>query len=234
LSQVAVSPNGARIAGLAGPAATLYIGTLATAASGGRQTVGQLHQQLSGAFTGMSWDSAGNLWVAGRIGHTSGVWVLFHGQGPPVPVLPPANVTTVTGLRVAPDGVRVALIVGTGADAHLALAAAIPNGAHTGFSLSPAIPIGSSLTSVTALSWYDEDHLLVVTGAGVDSEAWEVPVDGNNPAFLAKLQGIATITAAGPHNPFYLGMTSGRLQKAVGLNQPLSPITPGQAVIYPG
>lgn len=234
LSQIAVSPNGGHLAALAGPATTLYTGDLAAAGSGERQTLGQLHEQLSGAFTGMSWDSAGNLWVAGQVGRSSGVWVLLHGRGPAVSVQQTGDLTPVTGLRVAPDGVRVALIVGTGADAHLALAAAIPNGAHTGFSLTPAIPIGSSLTSVTALTWYDEDHLLVVTGAGVDSQAWEVPVDGNNPASLAKLQGIATITAAGPKNPFYLGMTSGRLQKAVELNQPLSPITPGQAVIYPG
>jgi hypothetical protein len=209
----------------------LYTGTLAAAGSGARQTVGQLRGQLNGAFTGMSWDGAGNLWVAGR----TGLWVLFHGQRPAVPVQPPSNVTQdITGLRVAPDGVRVALIVGKGAAAHLALAAAIPNGNHTAFSLSPVIPIGSSLTSVSALTWYDEDHLLVVTGAGVDSQAWEVPVDGNNPASVDTLQGIATITAAGPKNPIYLGMAPGRLQMAVGLNQPLSPITAGQAVIYPG
>jgi hypothetical protein len=59
-------------------------------------------------------------------------------------------------------------------------------------------------------------------------------VNGDNPKSLGKQPGILTVTAAGPHNPLYLGLTGSRLQRAVGLNQPLGDITAGQAVIYPG
>jgi hypothetical protein len=96
------------------------------------------------------------------------------------------------------------------------------------------VPLGPSLPPVSALTWYDEDHLLVVTGTGPATGLWEVPVDGDNPAGLYTQAWIATVAAAGPDNPIYLGLATKRLDKAVGLNQPLADITAGQAVVYPG
>ncbi len=45
---------------------------------------------------------------------------------------------------------------------------------------------------------------------------------------------MTTVTAAGPYHPIYLGLENNGQQRAVALNQPLAPITPGQAIIYPG
>jgi hypothetical protein len=87
---------------------------------------------------------------------------------------------------------------------------------------------------VSALTWYDEDHLLVVTGTGAASQLWEVPLDGDNPVSLTKQPGILTVTAAGQGNPLYLGFAGDRLQKAAGPNQPLTDIPAGQAITYPG
>jgi hypothetical protein len=87
---------------------------------------------------------------------------------------------------------------------------------------------------VTSLTWYDEDHLLAVAGRPSTTQLWEVPVDGDNPTSLGPLPGIASVTAAGPGNPFYLGLTGGQLERAVGPNQFLRPITAGQAPSYPG
>jgi hypothetical protein len=231
LSRVAVSPDGRHLAGLAGPANTLYTGGLVT--SGQRQSVTQLRAVYTGTkFTSLSWDRLGDLWVVGKTGSGPGVWVLAHGAGPAIPVQPPRGYGRVTALRVAPDGDRVAMIVGTGAGAHLVLAAAMRD--RTGFLLSNPDLLGPSMPPPVALTWFDEDHLLVVTGTGEGSQLWEVPVDGDNPSSLVKQAGILTVTAAGPGNPLYLGLAGGRLDRLAGPNQPLADITAGQAVIYPG
>jgi hypothetical protein len=233
LSQVAVSPGGGRIAALGSPANSVYTGDLVTSGSSHRQSVQQLKRQFTGTkFTSLSWDKLGDLWVTGVTRNGPGIWVLFGGTGAARPVNLPIGFGQVTDLRVAPDGNRVAMIVGTGAKAHLVLAAAVRD--QAGFLLSTPDPLGPSLPPVTALTWFDEDYLLAVTGSGEGSQLWEVPVDGDNPKSLGRQPGILTVTAAGPGNPLYLGFAGSRLQRAFGLNQPLGEISAGQAVIYPG
>jgi hypothetical protein len=233
LTKVAVSPGGGRLAGLAGPANTIYTGVLVTG-PGHRQSFEQLQAQLAGtSITSLSWDNSDNLWVVGTKGHQPGVRVLVSGQGPGLPVQLPVLHGPVTSLRVAPDGVRVAMIVGEGKSAHLVLSAVMRDHAG-GFLLTKPAPLFPTLQGVSALTWYDEDHLLVITGSGEDSQYWEVPVDGYNPTSLMKLPGLSTVTAAGPGHPIYLGLENGQLERATGLHQSLVPITPGQAIIYPG
>jgi WD40 repeat protein len=233
LSKIAVSPDESHLAGLAGPSNTVYTGQLVTTGTSQRQSVEQLHEQLTGtSFSSLSWDNSGDLWVVGTRGHRPGVWVLAGGQAPAHRVQLPSGLGPVTSLRVAPDGVRVAMIVGQGAKAHLALAAAMHDG--TGYLLSTTAPLGSTLPTVSALTWYGEDHILVITGSGEDSQYWDVPVDGDHASSQIKLPGMTTITAAGPGHPIYLGLENGAMESAIGLDQPPVPIPPGQAVIYPG
>lgn len=232
LSQIAVSPKHNRLAGLARPANTIYTGSLTTSPDGQRQTLGELKTQLIGtSFTSMSWDNLGDLWVTGEIRHKFGIWVLLGGQAPAVQVPLPGS--RVRALRVAPDGNRVAMIVGTGKHAHLALAAIRHD--SNGFLLTTTSPLGPSLPPPSAITWFGGDHLLVVTGAEGSSQLWEVPVDGDNPRLLIQQPGILTVTAAGPGYPLYLGFAGNRLDRAVGPNQlSLGDITAGQAIIYPG
>jgi hypothetical protein len=233
LSRIAIAPKGNELAGLGGPANTLYTGSLATSRDGQRQTLGPLHVQPTGiSATSLSWDNLGDLWVTGDIRHKPGVWVLINGQAPAVQVTLPGGVRQVTDMRVAPDGNRVAMIVGTGTNTHLVLAAILRN--HSGFWLTSTYPLGPSLPSPSALTWFGEDRLLVVTGSGAGSQLWEVPVDGDNPTSLIKSPGILTVTAADPGYPMYLGLAGNRLEKAAGPNQLLGDIPAGQAIIYPG
>jgi Lipoprotein LpqB beta-propeller domain len=231
LSQIAVSPDGRHLAGLAGPANTVYTGSLVTSDGGQHQSLTQLRSQFSGIkFTSLSWDRLNDLWVTGTTRNGPGIWVLIGGQGPGLRV--PSDLGRVTDLRVAPDGTRVAMIVRTGADADLMLAAVLHD--RAGFLLSTPDPLGPSLPPLTSLTWFDEDHLLVVTGSQADSQLWQVPVDGDNPKPLIKQAGILTVTAAGPRNPLYLSLAGGKKETAVGPYQPVGDITAGQAVIYPG
>ena len=70
----------------------------------------------------------------------------------------------VSQLRVAPDGVRVAMIVhGPGWNGNHLLLAAIgqtPGGAPT---LGSTVSIGTDVRHPAQLTWYDADHLIVLS-----------------------------------------------------------------------
>jgi lipoprotein LpqB-like beta-propeller protein/sporulation and spore germination protein len=235
LAQIAVSPDGKHLAGIAGPPGTVYSSELATGSrSSSRSSQDRLHVSLTGrSFTGMSWDSSNDLWVTGRRGRTAGLWVLPSGEGAPLRVRLPARTGPVSAVRVAPDGVRVAMIAGRGRGAHLLLGAVVRQG--TGFAVSRMVPLAPNLTSVSALTWYDEDHLLVVNQERQRGpRLWEVPANGNGAQSLGRQPEMMSVTAAGPKNPLYLSLTSGRVEKSVGLAEPWTEVTAGRAAIYPG
>jgi len=236
LNKIAVSVNGHYLAGVAGPATTVYTEDLAAAAKEHAPAgVGQLHSRLTGTqFSTPSWDSSGDLWVAGRARGQPGVWVIPAASGgKPIPVSLPVGMGPVTGLRVAPDGVRIAMIVGTGARAHLMIGAITRSGGAV--FITQAAPLAPGLPGPpTALTWYDEDHLLAITQSANGTQLWEVPVNGDLPVRQSVQPGMASITAAGPQNALYAGVSGGRLDSSVALGEPFRDITAGSAATYPG
>ena len=166
--QIAVSPDQMTLAGVSGGA--VY--------TGGLTQNGTLTRQLTAtAITSLSWDTDG-LWVVGRVGQRTQVWWLDHGVQP-VPVSVP-NIGPVTVLRVAPDGVRVAMVTGSGARARLWLAAIVRDGSQVaiGQAQPPAVPIGTDVTDFTELIWYDTGDVIALTQPPSGSLLYEVPVDG--------------------------------------------------------
>jgi Lipoprotein LpqB beta-propeller domain/Sporulation and spore germination len=239
LSKIAVSANGHYLAGIAGPATgpatTVYTEDLAAAAKEHAPArVGGLHSRLTGTrFSTPSWDSAGDLWVAGRVRGQSGVWVIpAAAGGKAVPVSLPIGVGPVTGLRVAPDGVRIALIVGRGASAHMMIGAITHSGGAV--FITQAAPLAPGLSGPIALTWYDEDHLLAITKSANGTRLWEVPVNGDLPIPKSPQPGMASITAAGPQNALYVEVSGGRLESSVGFGDPWRDMTAGSAATYPG
>ncbi len=233
LSQVAVSPDGKYLAGVAGPADTVYTGDLAAAARA-HASYGErnLHLRLTGTgFSGLSFDSSDSLWVAGRVHHSPGVWMIPPG-GAPVQVSTPPGLGPVTGLKVAPDGVRIALIVGQGYGSRVVLGAI--ERAGTAVFIPQVVPLAPGLPEPSALTWYDEDHLLAITQQGAASQLWEVPVNGDAPVSKNSLPGMVSIAAAGAQNPLYLGMSAGRLENSVGLGEPWRDVSAGWGATYPG
>ncbi|HEY6277237.1 MAG TPA: LpqB family beta-propeller domain-containing protein [Streptosporangiaceae bacterium] len=233
LTGIAVSPDGNYLAGVAGPASTVYTGDLAAAAKAHASTAaGNLHIRLAGTgFTGLSWDSSDNLWVAGKVHHSPGVWVVPP-KGSPVRVNLPPGLGPVTGLKVAPDGVRIALIIGQGSAARVVLGA-IARVGNTVF-VPQVVPLAPGLSGPSALTWYDGDHLLAITQQGTASQLWEVPVNGDAPVIKSSLPGMVSITSAGAENPLYLGMSTDRLDNSVGLGEPWRDIAAGRDATYPG
>ena len=113
LNGIAVSRDRRYLAGVGGT--TLYTSSLADAAKPHASVSARaLQARMSGAsVTSLSWDRSDHLWATGSSGGKPRVWVLGPSRGKPVSVGLPPNIRAVTTLRVAPDGVRVAMIAST-------------------------------------------------------------------------------------------------------------------------
>lgn len=240
LTSIAVSRDQRYLAGIGGSAGapTLYTSSLSAAAKPHASSAARsLHTRMSGvSIASVSWDRDDNLWVAGSSGGKPRVWVLGAASGTPLSVGLPPHIRSVTALRVAPDGVRVAMLTSVstpnGAQKEVLLAAIErPNDQVM---LSSAGPVGADLTRPSALSWYDADHLLVVNQAGLGPQLEEVPVDGDRSSYQGIEPDMASIAAAGPHNGLFVGLETGHLARSVGLGELWNQFAEGSAVTYPG
>jgi hypothetical protein len=236
LSMAAVSPDGKYLAGVGVGGNTVTVW-----ASGATKPISTL--PLSGV-TAISWDRQDYLWAAH--GNTTTMILRTSNNNSnhaAIPNIFPSN-GKILGLSIAPDGVRVAVIVHTDAGSEVELAAidngkpelaAIDNGKpgpgqsanpfqHT--SIGQSVQLGPNLTNPIALTWYDADDLLVLDGAGDQTSLWEVPVDGQPATPLpGVLPGAISITAAG--NALVIGMTQNRMEVSAGLAGPWQPLGNG-------
>jgi hypothetical protein len=220
-SMVAVSPDGKSVAVVSARDTTLSVGP-----------VGDLSALKSMGFPGsditsISWDRQHNLWVT----QDGSIWV--------VPLVGKVYQITLGGtvstLAVAPDGVRVAMIMqpgGTGNE--LELAAIIPAGTSAsqqpphgnpavGLTLGPLVPLGPSITNSMALTWYDADDLIVLERGG---QLAEVPVDGRaSSQQLAAVQvptgaTVSSVAAGNSKNFVVVGLSDGQLEVSFGFEGP--------------
>ena len=224
---IAVSPDQMSVAGSSG--GVLY--------TGGLTQNGSLTRQLAATITTLSWDSAGGLWVVGQVGGRAQVWWLEQGARP-VPVSVPKPLAPVTALRVAPDGVRAALVTGSGAGARLWLAAIVRTGNQA--TIGNPVPIGTDITAFTDLTWYDTGDVIALTQPPSGSELYEVPVDGGPSRPIATESGTVSIAASGGgqlvaarsnHTLMQLPDPSGSIWRPAGSGQV---VLHGQAPVYPG
>lgn len=164
-------------------------------------------RRLPGRCTSLSWDRHGGLWIAA----TSGVYVMpgAGGSTPPksavvqvqTPWLP-QNAQPVSTLSVAPDGVRVAMIVPSGKTSKIMIAAISKNslGTYTYIGqTAKMLRVGSELADPVALSWVDPDHLMVLDQVRPGrNEIYEVPLNGGASTEITTPPGAISLAAASP------------------------------------
>ena len=192
-----------------------------------------------GQCSSLSYDANGNLWAAAG----SGVWVLPPGtESLPIAVdLSAMSGATQPGDRIlamqmAPDAVRVALLVSTSAGNRLLLAAAHVQGGSASFGES--VTVGTTgLTDPQAISWYDAYHLAVLATGGI----YEVPLTGGAgqqpaPQLISTApSGVQTKTLATDGTELVVGTSQGQVQaKAVSSTGDWSIVTNGADPVYPG
>lgn len=234
-SRIAVSPDGNYVAALRHGG--LYAGV-----------VGSPLVKRGSGYLSMSWDANDDLWASSgdRI-------VMFRvsagaqplGQAVPVTVLSTSdlNLPPYTDIEVAPDGVRVAIVMDGG---YLTFGAISGQpGPNPRITLStvqyqPAAPDQSSAVSpsFTALSWYGPDDVIALATPG--PVVTKYSVSGGTSATIPTDSGMQTITASAGQ-PLIAGLSKGRMASDASLigswmlitNVNGTPVK-GSAPVYPG
>jgi hypothetical protein len=187
-SQIAVSPDGRYLAALRGT--TLYTGF-----DNGPLT------KRSGGYASMSWDGNDDLWASAGT-----QIVLFRGAaGSRQPLSQPVlvdvtrsgvnNITVPFGqLKVAPDGVRVAVVFGGSSDGLAFGAISGEQGATPRITLSQVQLSPQGATTFTGLSWYGPDDVITLADPG--PVVTEYAVSGGTATPIAAEPDMETITAS--------------------------------------
>jgi Lipoprotein LpqB beta-propeller domain/Sporulation and spore germination len=225
-TQVAVSPDGNYLAALRGT--TLYTGLIH----------GPLTKRGSG-YLAMSWDVNDDLWAS--IGTQI---VLFRGS--PSARLPLGQIVSVdvmdgaiknlsgpfTALRVAPDGVRVAIVIGADELTFGAISGeqeASPQISLSSAALSPV----SSADTFTGLTWYGPDDVITLA-TGPELAVTEYPVSGGTPTSIPADSNMKSITAS-YRQPLIAGLPKQQIYANASLTGSWTAISrAGSAPAYPG
>jgi hypothetical protein len=204
------------------------------------------------AISSISWDRQDNLWVVLR---NSSIFMLsavtgkatsasFNGLG----------TGTLISLSVAPDGVRVALIVQSASGAQQVEMTGIDRGScdvncgrreslagQLQLVQGPLALGGPDIADAISLAWYNQDNLCVLDQSGSTSDLYEVPVTGGSPsgAYPVSASGPTpssaypeSIAAGNTANVLVAGMSNGQLMITTGLGEVWQPLGPGVAPAY--
>ena len=226
LTSIAISPKGTSVAGIAGGGAAVYFGPLSRGASL------KEWRPPSGSCTSVNWDARGDLWVTTG----DGVWMLPPNGGSAalvtVPVPPEADVTD---FMVAPDGVRVAMIVHDGSSSHVEVGAITHSGQAA--TVQQPVTIGAGIPQPDALSWYGTDDVVVLAGSSTSAQLDEVPLNGGPPTIIATPGAPTSVTATSPIGSvadIVIGLPGGKIMVSTDLGAFQPTRAAGQSPAYPG
>ena len=235
LGKIAVSTNGHYLAGVGGPATTVYTEDLAAAAKAHAPArAGGLHSRLTGTrFSTPSWDSAGDLWIAGRVNGQAGVWVIPAASGRRAGAGQPAR-------RHGP-GHRAQGCPGRGAhrpdrrhgrqrshDGRGDHAQRRRRLRHPGRTARPR-PLRADRPDLVRRRSPADDHAVCQRHPALGGAGQRGPADPRE-----RPAGHGVDHRRRPQNALYAGVSGGRLENSVTLREPFRDITAGSAATYPG
>jgi hypothetical protein len=227
LSSIAVSSNGRWVAGISADGSTVY--TVDLSRGGALRT----WRSPSGSCTSVSWDAQGDLWIAAG----GDLWMMQPGSGSADQIgmddLPDAD--NVTDFRVAPDGIRAAMIVSSPSGPQVQLAA-ITRGGLSAWIGQP-VAVGAGITDPEALSWYGANNVIVLSGGALGAQLNEVPLNGGQPTAIATAGDAVSMTATSPGDTgssIALGLSGGQIMVSSGLGAFQPTHVSGRDPVYPG
>jgi hypothetical protein len=223
--QIAVSPDGQYLAAVTTGGA-LYTGLFG----------GVLAKRAGTGYTSVSWDRNDDLWATEN---TQIVVLLRNDRLVPVTGASGLPTTGVTALEVAPDGVRVAMIIGDEAGDETLDFGAISwqEGPRQG---EPAAQIKfspfyvPSLVPFQAVTWYGADNVIALANPGSSPSLTEYPVNGGNSTAIPAVPGMESISASSG-SPLIAGLPHGHMEIDPSLTGTWAPLpTAGTSPVYPG
>jgi hypothetical protein len=227
LSSIAVSPDGRWLAGISAGGAGVYVTGLS------RGSPVREWQPTNGTCTSVSWDAAGDLWI------TAGddVWMLQPGRGSALAGSTVASVPPqVTDFQVAPDGVRVVMVVRGPSGTQVQLGAITHTGSYASLA-QPTVLIGAGLPEPDAVAWYGADDVIVLAGNPPNAKLYEVPLNGGQPTVIATPDAPESVTATSPEGSapvIAIGVPGDKILVSTDLGAFQPTRVPGQAPAYPG
>ncbi|MFF9619851.1 LpqB family beta-propeller domain-containing protein [Streptomyces griseosporeus] len=241
LGAVAVSRDEHEAAGITADGSRLYVASMVSASSLGGSLVTSRGKNEQERLTTPSWDARGDLWVADRDPAGGGLFMLEQGAGKPVRVALPGLDGNIQDVRVAADGVRVALVVEKGGKQSLAIGRIErgdgKDGGQPEVSVLELRPAAPELEEIAAISWAGDSRLVVVgrEEGGVQQMRY-VQVDGSTPEgpAPAALTGVQEIAASEDDRvPLVAHSVDGIVRLPSG-GQWEKVVKEGSAPVYPG
>ncbi|MEU6067384.1 MULTISPECIES: LpqB family beta-propeller domain-containing protein [Streptomyces] len=240
LRSVAVSRDEHSAAGVGLDGKSLYVTSLASGGSLGDPVVQSHGATADDRLTTPSWDDGGDLWVADRNPTDPRLLLLEQGAGQPVEVRTPELPGRIKDVRVAADGVRIALVVEKDGKQSL-LIGRIERDEKAGekpvvsvLELRSATP---ALVEVTAMSWAGDSRLVVVgREQGGVLQLRYIQVDGSTPDGLAPsaLPGVKAIAASEDDRVPLVAYSDDGIVRLPAGGQWQTIVKEGSAPIYPG
>ncbi|MFI8194577.1 LpqB family beta-propeller domain-containing protein [Streptomyces sp. NPDC085946] len=239
LRSVAVSRDERTAAGVGLDGKALYVGSMVSGGSLEKPLLTSAGQTEEDRLTAPSWDARGDLWVADRDPGKPRLLLLEDGAGEPLEVRTPGLGGRVQAVRVAADGVRVALVVAEEGRSSLVVGLIERRREADGRSTVTVVEPRSAtpeFEQVTAMSWAGDSRLVVVgrEHGGVEQMRY-VQVDGSTPDVPtpAALTGAKEVTASGDDRlPLVAYSVDGIVRLPSGTQW--QKVTEGTAPVYPG
>ncbi|MCH0566917.1 MULTISPECIES: LpqB family beta-propeller domain-containing protein [unclassified Streptomyces] len=241
LSAVAVSHDEHVAAGVSADGRQLYVASMVSASSLGGSLLTSRGAKQQDRLSTPSWDPHGDLWVADRDPAHGGLFLLVNGAGKPMDVATPGLDGTIRDVRVAADGVRIALVVEKGGKQSLVIGRIERDDGDGGgkpqvsvLELRPAAP---ELEEVTTMSWAGDSRLVVV---GRETEGVQqmryVQVDGSTPEgpAPAALTGVQEIAASEDDRVSLVAHSVDGIVRLPATGQWEKVVKVGSAPVYPG
>ncbi|MFF9409940.1 LpqB family beta-propeller domain-containing protein [Streptomyces anandii] len=220
---------------------SLFVGPMTAGAPLGDPVLQSAGKSEDDRLTPPSWDARGDLWIADRDPARPRLLVLEQGAGKPIEVRVPGLDGRVNAVRVAADGVRIALVVQHKNGNRSLLIGRIERDDRSGdrpvvsvLELRSAAP---QLEDVTAMSWAG-DSRLVVAGreqGGVQTMRY-VQVDGSTPEgpAPAALTGVQSIAASDDERLPLVAYSEDGIVRMPSGSQWQKVVKDGSAPVYPG
>ncbi|WP_406436464.1 LpqB family beta-propeller domain-containing protein [Streptomyces sp. NBC_00631] len=240
LRSVAVARDERTAAGVTSDGRSLYVTSLASDGSLGDAVLTSHGATEDDRLTAPSWDARGDLWVADRNPAKPQLYMLEQGVGQPLAVQVPELNGRIEDVRVAADGVRIALVVEKDGKQSL-LVGRIERTKSDDQQEVSVLELRSATPGseeVTAMSWAGDSRLVVVgrEQGGVQQTRY-VQVDGSTPdgPAPAALTGVLAIAASEDDRvPLVADSQDDGIVRLPSGDQWQKVVKDGSAPVYPG
>ncbi|WAZ22136.1 LpqB family beta-propeller domain-containing protein [Streptomyces cinnabarinus] len=241
LRSAAVSRDEEMAAGVGRDGKQLYVGSLVSGGSLGEPVLRSAGKTEKDRLTAPSWDAQHDLWIADRNPGDPKLLLLENGAGDPLEVRTPGLDGRIESVRVAADGVRIALVVSNGDQSSLLIGRiereTKPGEDRPTVSVMELRSVTPQLEEVTTVSWAGDSRLVVVGREqdGVQTVRY-VQADGSIPEgpAPAALTGVKEIAATEDDQLALVAYSEDGIVRLEVGGQWQKVVTDGTAPVYPG